>query len=83
MKKSDIKVLNRLRDQAQRVDPARVAEYRAMWSDLWRNWRPELGVDDDVINTDVRAMVLAFCRDGVPVETAKMITLEWLGGLRK
>lgn len=75
--------LNALMDQAQRVDPARVAEYRAMWSDLWRNWRPELGVDDDVMNADVRAMVLAFCRDGVPVETAKMITLEWLGGLRK
>ena len=75
--------LNALMDQARRADPARVAEYRAMWSDLWRNWRPELGVDDDVMNTDVRAMVLAFCRDGVPVETAKMVTLEWLGGLRK
>jgi len=70
-------------DAAQRQDPARVAEYRELWRFLWNDWRPALGVDVEVMNTDVRAMVLAFCRDGVPVETATTITLTYMEGLRK
>ena len=82
MKKSDIKALNRLRDDAQRQDAERVAAYRELWAYLWNDRRPALGVDCRTMNTDVRAMVLAFCRDGVPVETAKMITLTWMEGLQ-
>lgn len=73
--------LNQLRDDAARADPARVAEYRELWDEVWDRGRT-LGVPFLTMSTDVRAMVLAFCRDGVPVETAKMITLEWLGGLK-
>lgn len=66
---------------ARQQDAERVAAYRELWAFLWNDRCPALGVPIDTMNTDVRAMVLAFCRDGVPVETAKMITLEWLGGL--
>lgn len=83
MKKSDIKALNRLRDDAQRQDAERVAAYRELWTYLWNDRCPALGVPIDTMNTDVRAMVLAFCRDGVPVETAKMITLTWMEGMTK
>lgn len=79
--KAQIKAFNKLRDEAAKADAQRVAEYRDLWAYLWNDRRPALGVDCRTMNTDVRAMVLAFCRDGVPVETAKMITLEWMKGL--
>lgn len=75
--------LDQLRDDTARSDPARLAQYRELWQYLWNDRRPALGVDCRTMNTDVRAMVLAFCRDGVPVETAKMITLTWMEGLAK
>lgn len=75
--------LNRLIGEAQRQDAERIAAYRELWQYLWNDRCLALGVPIDTMNTDVRAMVLAFCRDGVPVETAKMITLTWMGGLTK
>lgn len=74
--------LDQLRDDTARSDPVRLAQYNDFWRYLWNDRRPALGVDCRMMNTDVRAMVLAFCRDGVPVDTAKMITLEWLGGYK-
>lgn len=73
--------LDQLRDDTARSDSARLAQYQELWRYLWNDQRPALGVDCRTMNTDVRAMVLAFCRDGVPVDTAKMITLEWMKGL--
>jgi hypothetical protein len=58
----------------------RVAEYRALWNDLW-DLRAKYGTPAKVMNEEVRAMVLGFLVDGVPVETARMITLEFMKGM--
>lgn len=75
--------LDTLRELALGKHAGRVAEYRALWNDLWGVQRVKMGVPADVMNEDVRAVVLGFLVDDVPIETARMVALEFMKGISK
>ena len=58
-----------------------VAEYRKLWSELWDVLRVKWGVPAKIMNEDVRAIVLGFLVDGVPVDTARMVATEFMKGM--
>lgn len=64
---------------APHVTPA----YQELWAYLWNDRRAAFGVSCGVMNVDVRALVLGFLADGVPVETTKMVALEFMKGVGK
>jgi hypothetical protein len=82
MSKKVVKALNALRDRAAQCEPAAVEEYRALWAYLWNDRRAALGVSCKCME-DVRALVLGFLADGVPVDTTKMVALEFMKGVGK
>lgn len=63
---------------APHVTPA----YQELWAYLWNDRRAALGVSCKCME-DVRALVLGFLADGVPVETTKMVALEFMKGVGK
>lgn len=63
---------------APHVTPA----YQELWAYLWSDRRAALGVSCKCME-DVRALVLGFLADGVPVETTKMVALEFMKGVGK
>lgn len=73
--------LDNLRALALGQHAGRVAEYRALWSDLWDGLRGKWGVPAKIMNEDVRAIVLGFLIDGVPVDTARMVATEYMRGM--
>lgn len=70
-------------DLRTRAAPHLNPAYQALWSYLWDDRRAALGVPCRVMNEDVRAVVLGFMADGVPVETTKMVALEFMKGVGK
>lgn len=72
--------LDNLRSLAHGQQPERLAEYRALWAELWADWR---GLSGKTMNEEVRAVVLGFLIEGVPAATAKMVTLEFMKGLKR
>ena len=73
--------LDTLRALALGQHAGRVAEYRALWSDLWDGLRVKWGVPPKIMNEDVRAIVLGILIDGVPVDTARMVATEYMRGI--
>ena len=73
--------LDTLRALALGQHAGRVAEYRKLWSELWGVLRVKWGVPAKIMNEDVRAVVLGFLVDGVPVDTARMVATEFMKGM--
>lgn len=68
-----------LRLAASQAPAPLVEEYRALWIELWGTLRAKLGVPCKDMET-VREFLLGFLRDNVPVETARMVALEYMKG---
>lgn len=61
--------------------PALLAAYRALWTEVWDDWRVRVGLSCKTVNEDIRAITLAFLAEGVPVETARTIIYEHMRGM--
>lgn len=62
--------------------PALLAAYRALWTEVWDDWRVSMGLHCKTVNEEIRAVVLAMLVEGVPVETARTVTHNYMKGLK-
>lgn len=61
--------------------PDLLAAYRALWTEVWDDWRVSMRLPCKTVNEEIRAVVLVMLVEEVPVETARTLTYDYMKGL--